>query len=218
MTHVSVLFGPPGAGKGTQANLLATRLNAIHISTGNLIRQEIASQSDLGKRVKEVVEAGHLIDDDLLFECFSSCLEKAKENSFLLLDGVPRTVTQVELLDKALADLGLKVNSVFYVNAEPEKLVERFSKRWTCRKCSFVASFVSEVDAAGSSCPQCGEKDSFYRRKDDAPDAVRTRFSVYENETAPVLDIYKKRSLVVEVDGLLPIEHVYVKLASRLLL
>src|SRR5690606_25901102 len=108
----------------------------LHISTGNLLRLEISSGSLLGERVKSVIESGRLVDDDLLFECFSSCLKKsAHEKDFLLLDGVPRTVSQVDLLDAALKDLNLAVDSVFFVNAQPEQLVQRFSMRWTCKEC-----------------------------------------------------------------------------------
>lgn len=221
---VCVLFGPPGAGKGTQANLLSTRLGAVHISTGNLLREEIKSGSALGQRVKAVVESGMLVDDDLLFECFGSCLSKMPSlgKQLLLLDGVPRTIPQVDLLDQTLKLNGLSTNVVLYVSAQPQQLVERFSKRWTCSKCAYVGSFDTSVEATMASCPKCGTTPSagsasvFFRRKDDEPEAVRTRFKVFESETAPILGVYRNRGLVAEIDGLLPVEQVYARVVARL--
>lgn len=214
---VCVLLGPPGAGKGTQASLLATRLGAAHVSTGLLIRNEIASGSELGRAVKAVVESGQLVSDDLLFNCLNSGLRKIPSSvPLLLLDGVPRTVSQVDLLDKTLATMSLKVDAAVAVTAPVEKLVDRFSKRWTCSACGTVTSFDSEALAASGQCQSCSKTGSFMRRKDDEPETVRTRFAVYDRETAPLIDVFRKRGLLAEVDGLQAVERVYVDVACKL--
>lgn len=214
---VCVLLGPPGAGKGTQASLLSGRLGGAHISTGLIIRNEIASGSTLGKTVKSVVESGQLVSDDLLFECLNSGLSQlSKELPFLLLDGVPRTVSQVSKLDEVLSKLGLKVDVAVAVSAPLERLVERFSKRWTCSSCGNVTSLETEAQAATETCSKCGKVGLFNRRPDDEPEAVRTRFEVYEKETAPLMDIFQKRGLLKQVDGLRPVERVYVDVANQL--
>ena len=217
---VVVLFGPPGAGKGTQAGLLASRLGATHVSTGTLLRAQIASGSPLGARIKEIVESGRLVDDATLFEALEAELGKLcqAEAEYLVLDGVPRTASQVGLLDASLKRLGVPVHSVLYISAPVEMLVERFGKRWTCRACNSVFSYDSSATAEMAACPKCQTAQSLYRRVDDAPEAVERRFRVYEEETLPVVALYEARGLVSHVDGLQSPEHVYARVVAQVVL
>lgn len=213
---VVVLFGPPGAGKGTQAGLLASRLGAHHVSTGGLLREQIATGSPLGLRIKATVESGQLVDDVTLFEALEASLAPTDvaSDGLLVLDGVPRTVSQVDKLDSSLASRNLKVDSVLYVSAPVQKLVERFAKRWACRACGFVLSLENDVGASAGSCPSCGVSGTLYRRVDDAPETVERRFRVYEAETLPVVEKYRGRGLVKEIDGLQSPERVYAHVVS----
>ena len=217
---VVVLFGPPGAGKGTQAGLLATRLGATHVSTGTLLRAQIASGSQLGTKIKDIVESGRLVDDVILFEALEAELEKLRlaEANYLVLDGVPRTVAQVALLDSNLTRMGVPVQSVLYISAPLERLVERFGKRWTCRACHSVFSCEASAPADAALCPKCQAAHSLYRRVDDAPESVERRFRIYEEETLPVVALYEARGLVSHIDGLQSPEHVYARVVEQVLL
>jgi adenylate kinase len=214
---VVVLFGPPGAGKGTQASLLSSRLGAKHISTGGLLRAQIAGGSALGVRIKAIVESGSLVDDVTLFEALEAELGGFDDdaNATLVLDGVPRTESQVGLLDACLAARGLNVGVVLYVSAPVQKLVERFAKRWACRSCGNVFAFEAASVAQEATCVSCGAEGAMYRRADDAPETVERRFRVYEEETLPVVAKYKARKLVFEIDGLQSPEQVYARVVAE---
>lgn len=216
-SKVVVFFGPPGVGKGTQCGLLAERLGVKHVSTGGLLRAEIGSGSELGRTVKEVVSAGKLVNDELLFSCLGSFLKRSSlDSGVLLLDGVPRNVPQVSGLDAILSGFGLKVDAVVSLVAPVEMLVERFSKRWTC-SCGQVEAFESEAIAMSAKCQKCSSVGRFSRREDDRPEVVSNRMEIYHNETAPVQALYSKRGKVFEVDGLKPVETVYVGVAKCIL-
>jgi adenylate kinase len=214
---VVVLFGPPGAGKGTQSGLLASRLGAHHVSTGGLLRAQIASGSPLGHRIKSIVESGRLVDDSTLFEALEAELASLpmEPEGVLVLDGVPRTESQVERLDSSLALKNLKVDVVLYVSAPVQKLVERFARRWACRACGAVFSLENAEVAASTACSSCDATGSLFRRVDDAPETVERRFRIYEEETLPVVEKYRVRNLVKEIDGLQSPERVYVQVVGH---
>lgn len=214
---VVVLLGPPGVGKGTQAGLLAERLGAVHVSTGALLREEIATGSPLGKSVESTIHRGDLVSDDDLFGCLEGCLERAlaRNNGLLLLDGVPRNRSQVPRLDEVLSRYGLKVSAAIYLSAPVERLVERFARRWSCSSCGAV--FALDADqAADAACSRCGKEGALVRRQDDSASSVKHRFSVYENETSPLLVDYRERGLLKEVDGLGSGEEVFQSLAREI--
>jgi len=212
---VFVLLGAPGAGKGTQAALIANRLGAVHISTGALLREEINCGSFLGQKVKSIVESGSLVDDSTLFECFAVALTRAREaNKFaLLLDGVPRNLNQVKILDEVLLKLSLKVDAAIDFETPVDVLIERLSNRWTCQKCSAVVPGNSE-GLAPSSCGSCGATDSYARRKDDEPSSVSRRLSVYASETAPISGEYERKGLLRRIDANQEPELVYLDVGA----
>lgn len=212
---VFVLLGAPGAGKGTQAALVASRLGATHISTGALLRDEIRSGSALGQRVKSIVESGSLVDDITLFECFVGSLNRAKDAGceMLLLDGVPRNLSQVRILDDVLARLNLGVDAAIDFEVSTEVLTRRLSNRWTCQKCSAVVAGNAE-GLAPSSCNSCGATSSFGRRKDDEPAAVLKRLAVYSAETAPISGSYDSRGVLARVNAHQHPERVYLEVGA----
>ena len=200
---VVVFLGPPGVGKGTQASYLNDRLGASHISTGALLREEIETRSSLGLEIKDVMARGDLVDDDQLFQCLENKLERVEglSGKLLLLDGVPRTRSQVTRLDGVLAKHGLKVGLALNLSAPVEQLIERFAMRWSCRQCGQIYSYQS-APVAGHVCSKCGGSDSLVRRKDDEPESVRHRFKVFEQETAPLVSEYEDRGILRVVNGL----------------
>ena len=200
---VVVFLGPPGVGKGTQAGFIRERLGAIHVSTGALLREEIDSNSALGNEVKDVIARGDLVNDEQLFLCLESKLDRIPNlsSALLLLDGVPRTRQQVARLDQILKKYHVSVELVLSLFAPLEKLVDRFARRWSCKSCGNIFSLPSPP-MLGVVCVKCGQLDSLVRRKDDEPEAVRYRFSIFESETAPLVADYEKRGLVTQVNGL----------------
>lgn len=216
---VAVIFGPPGAGKGTQCSLLDKRLALKHISTGAIIRQEIASKSSLGMQVKSIVEAGKLVNDDVILSCLESALKSLKKDkdSIVLLDGIPRNLAQASGLDSLLTGFQSRVDKVISLQADLDQLLIRFSKRWTCSVCHQVASIAASDGIASYQCSSCGSIGSMVRRKDDELETVKDRFSIYEKETFPLISHYQNREIFQSIDGLLAPEVVYVKIASILL-
>lgn len=212
---VFVLLGAPGAGKGTQAALIASRLGAEHISTGALLREEIKSGSALGQKVKAIVESGSLVDDLTLFDCCSGVLSRAHQaqKKLLLLDGVPRNVSQVKILDSVLENLNLRVDAALDFEVPTSLLVARLSNRWTCQNCGAIATGNSE-GLAPSSCNSCRAVGSFARRKDDEPASVEKRLGVYVTETAPVSFVYRERAILHRIDANQSPELVYLDVGA----
>lgn len=206
---VAVVFGPPGAGKGTQCGLLAERRGVVHVSTGAILRTEAARGSAAGEEIRRRQSAGELLSDDLLFASLKGYLKGMdfSGKAWLLLDGVPRTLSQVPTLDETLEGFRLRVDRVIALEADTEALVERFSKRWTCQKCSAVSSFDDAKIAGGTPCSRCGGV--YVRREDDQPEVIRRRMEVYRSETLPIREMYEKREIVSEIDALAAVEDVY---------
>ncbi len=213
---VFVFLGPPGVGKGTQCSLLVERLGVKHVSTGSIIREEIAAASELGKQVKDLVQGGGLVEDALLFSCLNAFLHRCDLSSgILLLDGVPRTVSQVTTLCSVLSGMGLEIAGVISLAASTDELVIRFSKRWTCA-CGNVTSLELEAYANTQACLKCGKVGLFSRREDDQTQVVSRRMEIYRNETEPISEIYRRTGKLREISGLRAVELVYVDVAHCL--
>lgn len=210
-----VFVGPPGSGKGTQSALLAERLVFTHISTGALIRQEIASGSNLGLEVKTLVESGGLVNDETIFDCLFHHLGalSCKQKETILLDGIPRNLNQAKALDETL---GSQIAAVIYLSANPKQLIERFAKRWYCTACGRIESF-NDAPLSNYSCQTCGKTKSYGRRKDDEPDVILSRFAIYQEQTKELLTFYKNQKILYEFDALQPIETTYVNIAFLIL-
>jgi len=201
-----VLLGAPGAGKGTQAERLEAELGLPHIATGDLFREALSSETRLGQMAKSYVDAGQLVPDALTVEMVRERLARPDCAKGALLDGFPRTVAQAKAFDAYLDDRGDSVVAAPYVKVSRDVLLARLAGRWVCRDCGAVYHTLFDPPARGGACDACGGE--LYQRSDDTPETQRHRIEVYLEETAPLIDYYGKRGLLVEIDGEQGIEEV----------
>lgn len=189
-------MGAPGAGKGTQAEHLKRELHYTHISTGDMLREEIASGSELGKEIAAVIDCGNLISDEMMLCILKKVVSGAKGN--IIFDGFPRTVKQAEMLDKMLAQLDRKLEKVINISLADEVVIARLSARKQCKLPSGETKQIGPDFSLADCQAQSGE---VFTRKDDAPESIAHRLSVYHKETAPVADFYRAEGKFVEVNG-----------------
>jgi len=202
-----ILLGPPGAGKGTQAKRLEKRHNLIQLSTGDMLRAAVASGSELGKKAKSLMDAGHLVPDDLMISLIADRIDQPDCADGFILDGFPRTTAQAEALDEMLAEKGMKLHSVIEMKVEDEILVDRITGRYTCANCGAGYHDSFQRPKVTGVCDNCGGTE-FKRRADDTEDTVRTRLAAYHAQTAPILPYYKKKGVLQAVDGMAGIDEV----------
>lgn len=196
-----ILLGPPGAGKGTQAEFLVQALGIRHISTGDMLRAAVANQTALGLEAKAYMDAGKLVPDDLVVGIVRERITEADCADGFLLDGFPRTIAQAEALDTAVEELGLPAPLVVNMAVADEELIRRLSGRRMCDTCGAIFHVSREAVEVGAPCPRadCGGK--VYQRSDDQPEAIRRRLEVYEAQTRPLIEHYRARGQLVEVDA-----------------
>ena len=196
-----ILLGAPGSGKGTQAQMLEKNHGYVKISTGEILRAEIASNSDLGQKIKRIVEAGDLIDDALMIDIIkrkiSSDIDSA--NGFIL-DGFPRNVNQAKALDAMLKSMSYQIDKVIYLEIESNKLLDRITKRYVCSSCGANYNEVYKNTKVKGVCDVCGGT-HFIQRADDNEETVRNRLGVYIEQTAPLLPYYDYDNKLVRIDG-----------------
>ncbi len=195
-----ILFGPPGAGKGTHAKLLASKLGIPHISTGDMFRDHKARGTEIGLKVKAIMDAGGLVTDDITNAMVDERLARPDVAGGCLLDGYPRTVPQAEFLDGVLRKLGRTVSKVISYEVSEAALVDRIGGRRSCPKCGAVYHVTASPPKAAGACDKDGA--ALVLREDDKPENVRTRMQEYAAKTAPLKAFYQARGLVAEVDGL----------------
>lgn len=209
-----VLLGPPGAGKGTQAKGISEALNLAHISSGDIFRENLKAQTELGKLAKTYMDKGELVPDDVTIAMIKDRLSKPDCSKGALLDGFPRTPAQAIALDQTLKELGGKVQCVPCINVPAEVLVERLSGRWSCRAQGHVYHEKFNPPKKAGICDIDGSE--LYQRDDDKSETVKNRIKVYESQTAPLIEYYQKNKLLVEVDGTLPIDVVGEKMMAAI--
>lgn len=202
-----ILLGPPGAGKGTQAKRLQDAYNIIQLSTGDMLRSEVASGSDLGKEAKEVMEAGKLVSDELIINMISSRIEHDDCKNGFILDGFPRTTPQAEALDKMFEEKDMKLDLVIEMKVDDDAMVERITGRYTCAKCGTGYHDSFQKPATEGVCDKCGGTE-FTRRADDNAETVRSRLEAYHEQTAPIISYYGDKGILKSIDGMAAIDNV----------
>ncbi len=198
---ILILLGPPGAGKGTQARRLTEGRGLPQLSTGDMLRAEIAGGGELGRQAAAVIEAGRLVPDEIVIGIISRRIDAQDCVGGFILDGFPRTAAQAEALDALLAGKGMALDAVVLLQVDEEALVARISGRFTCRNCGegYHDRFKQPVETGR--CDKCGSTD-FERRPDDSADTVRERLRVYRGQTEPILPYYETKGLLRRVDGM----------------
>jgi adenylate kinase len=210
-----ILLGPPGAGKGTQAKRLEQSRGLLQLATGNMLRAAIASGSELGRRVKNIMDAGHLVPDDIVIQAIEARIAEPEAKNGVILDGFPRTIPQAEALDAMLARHELRLDHVILLQVDEAALVDRLSGRFTCRKCGASYHERYKRPRVEGICDVCGATD-FEHRPDDRPEAVKARFEVYRRQTEPILPYYRARGILRCVDGMADIDMVTREIESLL--
>ncbi|MFO8143717.1 MAG: adenylate kinase [Dehalococcoidales bacterium] len=195
-----VLLGAPGAGKGTQASYIARRFHLAHIASGDLFRQALAQETDLGKRAKSYMENGLLVPDEMVTEMVLEKWDALKSDSGVVLDGFPRNLTQAEALDGALKSRSEYIGCVIYIRVPRETLMQRLSGRLVCRNCHATYHEISSPPLREGECDNCGGE--LYQRPDDRPETVEKRLEVYFEETTPLIEYFQETGRLVEIDGM----------------
>lgn len=202
-----ILLGPPGAGKGTQASYIAEEYGLAKLSTGDMLRAEVASGSALGKKLQEVMSAGQLVDDELMISLIRERIAQPDCAKGFILDGFPRTLAQAEALDVMLEEVGRELKHVIELEVDDEALVERISGRFSCAKCGEGYHDSFKQPKTPGVCDACGATE-FTRRADDKAETVGARLHAYHGMTAPLLPYYEAKGVLKTVDGMAKIDHV----------
>ena len=195
----NIFLGAPGAGKGTQADIVAQELHLAHIASGDLFRQAQEQGTELGLQVKSYMEKGMLVPDEITIRMVLERISAPDCEQGVILDGFPRTLEQARALDKALSEQGKAIDKVIYIKVSEQELLERLSGRWICRNCQTPYHVKHSPPKVWGKCDKCGGE--LYQRPDDKPETVKKRLEVYFTETAPLLDYYTKASKLLEVNG-----------------
>jgi adenylate kinase len=214
MASYIVLLGPPGAGKGTQAEAISARLHLPHISSGDLFRENLKDQTELGKQAAVFINKGELVPDDVTIAMVRERLSRPDCHAGALLDGFPRTVAQAEALSAMLSEINGQVVSVPYICVPDQVLIERLSGRWTCREAGHIYHEIYNPPQKSGVCDIDGSQ--LYQREDDKIETIQRRILVYNEQTQPLIDYYQQHGVLIEVDGKKPIEQVTSELLAAL--
>lgn len=206
MAKYIVLLGPPGAGKGTQAKMISAEKNLPHISSGDIFRENLKNQTELGKLAGGYINAGDLVPDDITIAMIKDRLSRPDCQAGALLDGFPRTPVQASALDIILEELDGRVVAVPYIRVDEAELIARLTGRWTCPECGLVYHNQFNPPKSPGRCDD--DSAELYQREDDKVDTVTNRIQVYLDQTQPLIDYYQEKGILLEIDGAQPIQAV----------
>ena len=209
-----IILGAPGAGKGTQADILSQEMNLPHIASGDLFRQALEEKTEVGLLAKSYMDKGELVPDEITIRMILERIDRPDCASGCLFDGFPRTLHQAEVLDKALKEQGKSIDKAIYIEVPNEQLVKRLSGRWLCRTCQTPYHTISSPPKTPGKCDKCGGE--LYQRSDDKEETVKERLNVFFAQTVPILDYYEKQNKLVRVNGNLGIQGVASEIISAL--
>jgi len=210
-----ILLGPPGAGKGTQARLLQDRRGMIQLSTGDMLRAAIKNGEPLGLEAKQIMDSGQLVPDDLMIRMIDARIDQADCSHGFILDGFPRTVPQAEALDNMLSTKGKQLHAVVQLTVDDAALIERVSGRFTCAHCGTGYHDKFKPTKAAGICDVCGGTE-FTHRADDNAETMKTRLTAFQEQTAPILPYYRGKGLLKTVNGMAPMEQVFLEIQQAL--
>ncbi|CUS98416.1 adenylate kinase [Candidatus Chrysopegis kryptomonas] len=209
-----ILFGPPGVGKGTQAQILSEKFNIPHISTGDMLREAVKNQTELGLKAKSYMDKGELVPDDVMIGIIKEVLSSEKCKDGFILDGFPRTIAQAEALDKIFNELNIKLDFVISIEVNDEEIIKRLTNRRVCRNCGAVFNLLIDRIPNDNKCPRCGGE--LYQRSDDNPEVIKNRLKVYRESTQIVLDYYAKKGILKTINGIGEISQITKKILESI--
>ncbi len=212
---IIILFGPPGAGKGTQAQRIEKENGLVQLSTGDMLRAAVAAKTHYGQKAQEKMQAGQLVSDDIVIGIIADRIKEDDCKNGFILDGFPRTVAQAEALDEMLSEGGVALDAVIEIQVDDSALVDRISGRYTCANCLEGYHDTNLKPKVDGVCDACGGTE-FKRRADDNAETVEKRLKEYYAQTAPVLPYYAKKGILQQVDGMKSIDDVAAQIAAIL--
>ena len=212
---ILVLLGPPGAGKGTQANQLETERLLVKLSTGDMLRAAVAAGTELGRKAGDIMERGKLVPDDIVIGLIAERLDAGGKGNGFILDGFPRTIAQAEALDRLVTERGKTLDTVIEMQVDDDALVKRITGRFTCADCGEGYHDAFKTQKVPGVCDRCGST-QFVRRRDDNEEVVRSRLEAYHAQTEPLIDYYRSQGKLKSVDGMAEIGAVHRGIARAL--
>ena len=187
-----ILIGPPGSGKGTQSKKVSEKMNIPHISTGDLLRDEVKNNTELGVKVNSIIKSGELVSDDIIFKVLEKRLSEPDCRNGFILDGFPRNLKQANMLEK------FRIDIVIYLDVPDNEVINRISSRYQCKNCGAIYGYDKKPRVAGV-CDVCNGE--LYQRNDDKPETVKKRLEIFHKDTEPVLDFYEQKGILFKVNG-----------------